>query len=70
MENNVRIDRGTAEKEFQRLCDSWHVDSGNVDETLVEAIIDNLVSGILQVKEQEGDGMRLTVIHQLCEKGR
>jgi len=68
----VSIDKETAEKEFDRLCESWHIELDDNEgeeggKTLRNSIVTNLVKGRLVVREAsgsiEGETYKL-VVHQ------
>lgn len=73
----VTIDKKTAEKEFERLCLSWHVevdvtgtdDAAEAARQGMESIVKGLMKGALVVMEQ-GDkdaGLKLKLVHHLTE---
>lgn len=64
----ISIDKETAELEFSRLCENWHIDLDDTEESkgLRDSLISNLKSGHLVIKEQ-GEGYKLVVEQHLRE---
>lgn len=68
MSDIIKCDRESAEAEYERLCKSWNIkkssssESGSSD-TVIEAIMD----GIVSIKNDKGDGYRMTILQRLDE---
>lgn len=72
MSEIVSIDKETAEKEFDRLCKSWHIKLNDEEgegggKTLKKAIVKALVAKELEIRDGKEEGYKLVVHQHLCE---
>lgn len=64
----VTVDRPTAEKEYERLCESWKIKKSSSESGSSDAVIEAIQDGTVIIQNDKGEGYRLTILQKLDEK--
>ena len=64
----VKTDRPSAEKEYERLCESWKIKKSSSESGSSDAVIEAIMDGIVTIQNDNGEGYRLTILQRLDEK--
>ena len=64
----VKCDRPSAEKEYDKLCASWKIKKSASESGSSDAVIEAIMDGIVTIKNDKGEGYRLTILQRLDEK--
>ena len=68
MSDVVDMDRTSAEAEYARLCKSWKIKaSSNKDSGLDETLISAIMDGVVMIKNDKGEGYKVTIVQNLDE---
>ena len=65
--SDIKVDKETAEKEYQRLAKSWKIKESDGDAGSKETVIKAIQAGDVVIKNDKGEGYRLTIVQKLDE---